>query len=637
MDNEKYNEIANDNYLLSSWGDDFFYVNEKGNLCVLPEKKANGPRIDIMDVIEEIKEKKIQLPAVVRFHDILWSQVKQLNEGFNEVIKEANYKGQYSGVYPIKVNQMREVVEEIVEAGKEFNYGLEAGSKPEILSVLSLNSNTQSLTILNGYKDEQYLKLALLGRKLERKIIVVIEKYSELVKLIKLSKEMKVKPIIGLRARINSRGSGRWSESGGERAKFGLSITEIIQAIDFVKSEGLLDCVKLFHFHIGSQVTNIQTIKSAINEGARIYSKLYRMGVPLEYFDVGGGLGVDYDGSKSGGDSSRNYTAKEYMSDVVYGLMQICDDEEVPHPNIVSESGRAITAHHSCIITNVVDVIDPLNNKYEVEISEEDHILVQNIKDAFNDLNESNIQEIYNDALAIKGDSINAFSLGVLELRERALIETYFSKISDKIVKLIKDMEDMPEDLESFEESNSKQYLCNFSVFQSLPDVWAINQLVPIVPLQRLNEEPTIKSTLVDITCDSDGKINSFIQKQGSANNTINLHKIEKDEEYYLGFFLTGAYQDVMGDMHNLFGRLNEVHIFCDDDDPTDFYIEEYIKGSSSETVLTTMQYNSSHMAFVIKKELDKAVKEGRITPREGVQLTDFYEESLSDYTYLEN
>lgn len=628
-------EEADSVYHISRWGDGYFDINDTGDLCVLPNRDENGPRINISEVLEEMKAQNIPLPIVVRFHDILRSHVKVLNETFRDVIREAGYQGKYTGVYPIKVNQMREVVEEIVDAGAPYDFGLEAGSKPELLSVLAYNENLNALTVLNGYKDEEYLRLALLGNKLGRKVIVVIEKFSELHKILKLSREMNVEPIIGLRAKMAIKGSGKWAESGGEKAKFGLTIAEMLRAVQILKDEGFLNSLKLFHFHIGSQVTDIRTVKEVIREGGRIFAKLAQLGAPLEYFDCGGGLGVDYDGSQSTSDSSMNYKVADYASDIVYILKEILDAEKVAHPNIVTESGRAITARHSCVITNVIDKIETSFTDYNTDVTPNEHAMVKNIREMFDTLTIENAQEVYNDALDSKRECLNAFRLGILKLEERAVIETLFWKITKKISSMLPQMEFIPENLFDIDEGIAPQYLCNFSIFQSAPDLWAIGQLLPIVPINRLNEKPEVLGTLVDITCDSDGKINKFIDIN-ETRTLLPLHDIRPDDEdYHIGLFLTGAYQDVMGDLHNLFGRLNEVHVFCDDEDPTDFYIEEVIHGSSAESVLSAMQYNPEAMAYTMKKNIDKRISGGKITPREGVRLVDFYESCLKSYTYL--
>jgi len=626
LDVNKYIENI---YHIERWGQGHFKVNQKGNLSTQD--------LDIYQVVKEIVEHNIELPVVVRFHDILRSQVITLNETFNKIINEAGYKGIYRGVYPIKVNQMREVVEEILDAGAPYHFGLEAGSKAELLSVLSLNHDKESLTVLNGYKDREFLKLALLGRKLGKKTVVVIEQYSELLNLIELAREMDVRPLIGIRARLSVVGSGKWSNSGGDTAKFGLTIPEILNALHYLRKNDYLDCLNLIHFHVGSQITNIQTIKDVVSEGTRIYTELKKLGAPIEYLDVGGGLGVDYDGSQSTHDSSRNYNLENYISDIVYGVKQLCDLEGVEHPNIVTESGRFITAPHSCLITEVVDKIDYRENEYKNAVNlNDEHILVKNIKELWRDISEEDRQESFNDALAIKKDGDNAFKLGVISIEEKAVIETNFWKICDWLKNKIGSMDFIPEEFENFSDKLSSQYLCNFSVFQSLPDHWAIGQLIPIVPISRLLELPTEQCSIVDITCDSDGKIDQFING-GEISRTLRLHDLKKDEPYYIGFFLTGAYQDVMGDMHNLFGRVNEVHVFSDDEDANGFFIETVVKGNSNRQVLSAMQYNPDLMAYSLKKEMDQKVTEKKIPSREGVKLINFYEKCLEGYTYLKN
>ena len=629
-------EDAEKVYQIGRWGEGYFTINEKGHLSVLPQKNTDGPVIDIYEVIKEIEGKNLGLPVVVRFHDILHAQVKNLNETFNKIIEDADYRGSYKGVYPIKVNQMREVVEEIIHAGSSYDFGLEAGSKAELLSVLAYNDNKDSLTILNGYKDEDFLRLALLGNKMGRNVIVVIEKFSELPALLRLAKEMKVTPRLGVRVRMSVKGRGKWFESSGDRAKFGLTIPEVLMTVEALKQENLISSFKLFHFHIGSQVTDIKTIKDSIAEGARIYAKLVKLGIYIEHFDLGGGLGIDYDGSRSTKNSSKNYSVYEYATDVIYGVKQVCDLEGVPHPNIVTESGRAITAHHSCVITKVIDKIETTMTNFNTDKSPDEHILVSNMREVFEELSSKNAQEMYNDSLQIKENASNAFRLGILNLEERAKIEVLYWKINKKISKKLKSMKFIPEELQGLDNSMAPQYLCNFSVFQSIVDSWAIEQLLPVVPIARLHEKPTNYCSIADITCDSDGKIDHFISENGEEyDRTLPLHDLNEGEDYYVGVFLTGAYQDVMGDMHNLFGRLNEVHVFSDADDSSDFYIEESIKGSSAEKVLITMQYNPEYMVYVIKKEIDGQMQKGKITPREGVRLVDFYADCLKSYTYL--
>jgi arginine decarboxylase len=620
-------------YNIDNWGSGYFTISSNGNLSVKVDEES--PAIEIAQVIQEMKLLNVKLPVVIRFHDILRAQVQKLNIAFIDCIKEAHYNGQFQGVYPIKVNQMREVVEEILEAGEEYNYGLEAGSKPELLAVLAYNTNMNALTVLNGYKDEDYLRLALLGTKLGRKIIIVIEKYSELPKLLKLSKEMNITPLIGLRGKMSIKSRGKWAASSGDRAKFGLSTSEIINAVNLMKENNLESSIKLFHFHIGSQISDIKTIKAAINEGSRIYTELHKLGCPVEYFDVGGGLGIDYDGTKSTSDSSVNYSLNEYVSDIVYGLKQTCDIENIPHPNIVTESGRAITAHHSCVVTNVIDEITVNKSSFKIENNHSEHIIIQNIRDLLDkDINEENYQEIFNDARQLKEQGSGAFNLGVISLTERAILETSYWRIMTSVFKFSKNLDAIPESLTNLESELSPQFLCNFSVFQSAADSWAIDQILPVAPITRLNEKPEETCSIADITCDSDGKINNFYSADGKS-GIMPIHSIDQSEEYLIGMFLTGAYQDVMGDMHNLFGRLNEVHIYSDKDDPQGFYIEEIIRGNSSSNVLSTMQYNPEYMAQKVKKSMNKLINKGGIAPRQAVKLIGFYEQCLTDYTYL--
>lgn len=630
-------EEAEKLYGVNRWGSGYFEIGSNGNLHVTPDLNNKDMRIDFKSVIEEIKQEGIQFPVVVRFHDVLRSQVSMLNETFNRTIQEAEYQARYMGVYPVKVNQMREVVEEIVEAGQPYEFGLEAGSKAELLTALAYNTNHNALTILNGYKDEEFLRLALLATKLERKIIVVIEKYSELVMLVDLAKQLGVTPIVGLRSKMTVKGRGKWEGSGGDKAKFGLTISEIISAARYLQKNDMGECFKLLHFHIGSQLTDIRAVKEAINEGARIYAELHKMGFELDYVDVGGGLGIDYDGTKSTSESSRNYSMDEYVADVVFGMKEVCDLEGVPHPHLVSESGRAITAHHSCVITEVLGEIRANSIEVETSVEEGEHVLVNNMRDlAFGIDKQNNLQEIFNDASQWKEQAMDAFKLRVVSLEELAKIETLYWQIMVKLQERLKNAEFVPEEMQELDYNLSSQYLCNFSVFQSAADTWAIDQVLPVMPLTRINEKPTVNCSLVDITCDSDGKINQFVLGEGIS-DVLPMHPLREGEQYYLGLFLTGAYQDVMGDMHNLFGRLNEVHIYAYDDDPEDFYIEEVVDGSSVNDVLSIMQYHPNTMAQTVKRLIDRNIAEGKMKPREGVRWTDFYENCLNGYTYLKS
>jgi len=630
-------ERASQYYNVSGWGAGFFSVNERGHIIVHPMGQP-GPVIDLMDVVEDIQERKIGFPCVVRFQDVLRARVKQINEAFAKAVSEMGYGARYFGVYPIKVNQMREVVEEIVDAGAPYHYGLEAGSKGELMVVLGMNADPEALTVCNGYKDEEYLRLALLGRKLGRKVIVVIEKLSELPHLLRLGEEMGVEPWIGLRSKLTTRGTGKWEGSSGDFAKFGLTVPEMIEAVKILKDAKKEHCAKLLHFHVGSQLTEIRVVKDAVNEGARVYAKLRKMGLGIEYFDVGGGLGVDYVGTHSNGyASSVNYTTEEYVGDVVYNVQRVCLNEGVPEPHIVSESGRAVTAHHSCIIMNVFGNIE-IGSAEEIAAASvanpDEAKVVREMREIVTSMTLRNRAEAYHDAVAKKEEALQMFKLGILGLEERAVVESLFWKLARGIAELNRGKKRLPRETKDLGDKIADQYMANFSLFQSAPDHWAFDQLFPIVPLHRLDEAPTQDATIVDITCDSDGKIDRFIENDG-VDETLALHTLKPGEPYYLGMFMTGAYQDIMGDMHNLFGRVNEIHVFVDDEDPEDFYIEEVIPGDTIEKVLSRVQYEPAELFRRVKASLDAKVKEGAIRPKEGVGLADFYEAVMKGYTYL--
>src|SRR5512138_438484 len=639
-------ERATQYYNVAGWGAGYFSINEKGHVVVHPMGQP-GPVIDLMDVVEDIQERKIGFPCVVRFQDVLRARVKQINEAFGKAIAEMGYGARYYGVYPIKVNQMREVVDEILDAGAPYHYGLEAGSKGELLLVLGFNVDPEAITICNGYKDEEFLRLALLGRKLGRKIIVVVEKLSELPHLLRLGEEMGVEPMIGLRSKLTTKGTGKWESSGGDFAKFGLTIPELIHAVRILKEKGKEHCAKLLHFHVGSQLTDIRVVKDAINEGARVYAKLRKMRLPIEYFDVGGGLGVDYvgthapangGGQQPGVASSVNYTLEEYVGDVVYNLQRVCSNEQVPEPHIVSESGRAVTAHHSCVVMNVfghIEIGAPEEIAAASASQPNEAKVVREMREIVAGLTARNKAEAYHDAVAKKEEALQMFKLGILGLEERAAVESLFWKLCRALVDMNRGKKRLPRDTRDLGDKIADQYMANFSLFQSAPDHWAFDQLFPIVPLHRMGEVPTKDCTIVDITCDSDGKIDRFIENDG-VDETLSLHALDSGEPYWLGMFMTGAYQDIMGDMHNLFGRVNEIHVFVDDEDPEDFYIEEVIPGDTIEKVLSRVQYEPAELFRRVKTALDQKVKDGAIRPKEGVSLADFYESVMRGYTYLQ-
>jgi arginine decarboxylase len=586
-------------YNIDRWGSGYFNINAAGNVQVMPTQ-AYGQAIDLMDVVSEARDRGMAFPLVVRFQDLLRHRVETINRAFQSAISEANYQNVYKGVFPIKVNQLREVVEEIMDAGRPFHFGLEAGSKPELIAALAVHRDPDGLIICNGYKDPTFIKNALLGRKLGKQVIMVVEKLEEVRQILQVSKEMSVVPLIGLRVRLQSKGSGKWATSGGENAKFGLSTADLIAASNYLKSEGMAESLVLVHFHVGSQVTDIGVIKRAVREAARFYAKLAIMGHPMQFLDVGGGLGVDYDGSRTASDSSMNYTLHEYARDVVYNIIDVCDSEKVPHPTIVSEGGRAIVAHHSVLVVEAFGSIEKISADLSLERRETDPKLFHDMVETQKSLTKQNRMEVLHDAQQIKEQCQSMFELGLLDL-ETAL---------------------------------GDQYLCNFSVFQSLLDHWALGQLFPIMPIHHLEQPPDRNGTLVDITCDSDGKVSSFIDLQ-DVKETLPLHRIQPGEPYYLGFFLMGAYQDIMGDLHNLFGRVNEVHVFLDEDEDSGWYIEEVIEGSTVGSVLSMTQWDQPELIRLVKAQVDAAIKSDRLKPNEAMRLLSEYERGLKGYTYL--
>ena len=621
-------------YMIDRWGAGYFGVNANGDLTVAPLQEG-GVAIPIIDALKDAQTLNLNTPLLIRFQDLLRHRVEGLNTAFNKAIADHNDKGTYRGVFPIKVNQLREVVEEIIDAGKPFNYGLEVGSKPEIYAGLAVHNDPDSLIVCNGYKDASYIRMAMLGRKLDKKIILIAEKLSELRAITKIAAEMNVVPWIGIRVRLLSKGSGKWATSGGEHAKFGLSTAEILEAIEILREAKMESSFKLLHFHIGSQIPDILTIKRAVREAAMYYTKLVKLGHPLEYLDVGGGLAIDYDGSRSTFHSSMNYTIEEYASDIVYSIMDVCDDERVPHPNIVSESGRAIVAHHSVLIVQAFGAIEKTPAE-PVSIRASDHKLIREVIEIDERVSEDTLNESWHDLVQIKEQAQTMFELGLLNLDVKARVETLFWQVAEKLEIIVRQMDpgEVPEDLKTLKTELADQHICNFSVFQSLLDHWALGQLFPIVPIHRLNEKPQLESTLVDITCDSDGKVQKYIDLY-DVRETLPLHELRNGEPYYLGIFLTGAYQDIMGDIHNLFGRVNEVHVFIDPDEESGFYIEEEIPGQSIGEVLAMTQYDWRDIEKRMKSQIDAAIKADRLKPTEGMRLLQDFERGLKDQTYL--
>ncbi|MGA9579140.1 MAG: biosynthetic arginine decarboxylase [Terrimicrobiaceae bacterium] len=620
-------------YNVDRWGGGYFTVNKKGDVVVLPNR-SNDQKIDLMEIVAEAKKRKLDFPLTVRFHDLLRDRVETINKAFAEAIETMGYRGVYRGVFPIKVNQLREVVEEILDAGKPWHFGIEAGSKPELMAALALHQDPESLIICNGYKDTAFVRNALLGRKLGKTVILVVEKVEELTHILRVASQMQVEPFIGLRVRLLSKGAGKWATSGGENAKFGLSTAELVAASDLLARSGLANALKLVHFHVGSQVPDIGTIKRATKEAARFYSKLHKMGHELGYLDVGGGLGVDYDGSCTTFDSSTNYSLNEYARDIVYSIMEVCDAEGVPHPTIVSESGRAIVAHHSVLIVEAFGSIEKSRNGEKVEAASGDPQIVHDIIEIYENLGRKNRLENLHDAQEIRERAQSMFDLGLLDLREKARVETVYWQIAGAVVGMFQGMRYVPEEVKEMEVALGDQFLCNFSVFQSLLDHWALGQLFPVMPLHRLNELPDRNATIVDITCDSDGKVSKFVDLQ-DVKETLPLHRWISGEPYYIGFFLVGAYQDIMGDMHNLFGRVNEMHIYLDEDEDRGYYVEEVLPGSTIGQVLSLTQWDTNELARRMKGQVDAAIKSDRLKPSDAMRLLDDYEKGLGAYTYL--
>src|SRR5256712_5314428 len=626
-------ESAIATYNVDGWGGGYFTVNAEGNVVAKPLQE-NGGSITILEVVNEARSRGLSFPLVIRFQDLLRHRVESVNLAFQNAITEFGYRGQYRGVFPIKVNQLREVIEEIVDAGQQFHFGLEAGSKPELVAALAMHKDAESLIICNGYKDPAFIRIALLGCKLDKSVIIVSEKLEELEQTIRASKEVGVEPHIGIRVRLYSKGSGKWSPSGGENAKFGLDTTVLMAASAMLRDAGFAHCLKLIHFHVGSQVPDISTIKRAVREAARYYAKLSKLGHELGYLDVGGGLGVDYDGSGSDFDSSANYSLEEYANDVVWNIMDVCDSEGVAHPAIVSEGGRAIVAHHSVLVMEAFSSIERTAPKLKVEAMENDHKLVRDILDVKQRLKRGNRLESLHDIQQIKEEAQQMFDLGLLDLESKAKIETVYWQLAQQIVNMHRGLRYVPEEGKQLETSLGDQYICNFSILQSLLDHWALGQLFPIMPIHRLTTPPDRNGMIVDITCDSDGRVCKFVDLQ-DVRDTLPLHRIVPGEIYYLGVFMVGAYQDIMCDLHNLFGLVTDRHVFLDPDEESGWYIEEVIEGSTIGEVLAMTQWDKVELMRLLKTQVDSAIKTDRLKPNDAMKPLSDYERRLQEYTYL--
>jgi arginine decarboxylase len=625
-------ESAKKLYGFNRWGNRYFTIDDDGLVCVTPNR--SGQSIRIIDALNEAKSRGLQPPLLLRFQDILRDRVEALNAAFAKAIKTEKYAGKYRGVFPVKVNQLREVVEEILEAGTPFQFGLEAGSKPELLLAMAYIDDQKRLLICNGYKDETYLRLALMATKMGNQVIVVIEQLDELDILLRLAAEWNVKPSIGVRIKLQSQGEGKWATSSGEKAKFGLTTPELVLAMRKLEKADMKDALKLVHFHIGSQVPNIITIKNAVSEAARYYCHLKKQGFAMGFLDVGGGLGIDYDGSRTNFESSMNYSMGVYARDVVFNIQSVCEQAKVPVPDIVSESGRAIVAPHSVLILEVFNRISRKEYVEENPGSGKKHPVIENLEYSLANESDFSPLERYHDALQKRDEAYSLFNLGYLDLETRAMAESLYWKICRQIVAEIPRRGYQHEELLELRSTLVDQYVCNFSVFQSLLDHWALNQLFPIAPIHRHLEEPTVNAIIADITCDSDGKISKFIDLEDELADFLPLHPLN-DEPYYLGIFLSGAYQDIMGDMHNLFGKVSEAHVFLEEDEEDGFYIEEIIRGSQNKQVLELTQYHSHDLIRMVKKQIDSATRSDTIKPREGMRLLNFYQDTLSESMYL--
>ncbi len=623
---------AREHYNIKGWGAGYFDINSKGNIVVHPDQKSTH-YIDLKELVDDIQSKGYSLPVLIRFSDILKASIANLANSFQNSIDEYGFEGQYHGVYPIKVNQQRQVVEEIVKFGQPFNIGLEAGSKPELHAILAILDNPEALLVCNGYKDEAFIRLALMSQKLGKKVFIVVEKLDELALIEKVAKELGVQPNIGLRIKLVTAGQGRWSSSTGEYSKFGLNTMELMEALEIAKSKNILDCVKLIHFHLGSQITNIRRIKDSLKEVGRFYSELMKFGCNIQYIDVGGGLGIDYDGSRSTFASSTNYSVQEYANDVVYHLLEICKAEDLPHPNIISESGRAMTAHHSILVVNVLDVTSFPEWSEQIEIADDAPEVVKEVFDVLDSTSNKNLIESWHDAVHLKDEAQNQFLLGLISLTDRAMAERIYWGICRKIEKLSSRLKFLPDDIRSLKTKLADKYFCNFSVFQSVPDSWAIDQVFPVVPLNRLNEEPDRDATLEDLTCDSDGRIDTFIGTHGGTENTLRVHSLQPGETYSLCIFLTGAYQEILGDLHNLFGDTNTVHVSLKEDGSLNY--EQIIEGEDVTDVLDYVQFSADELAGRIDGFLIGCVQRGVVTQKEADDFLALYKEGLNGYTYL--
>ena len=624
-------EDSSELYNICGWGVNYFNINEKGHMVVTPRK--DGVEVDLKELMDELSLRDVSAPVLVRFPDILDNRIEKTANCFAKAAKEYNYNAENFIIYPIKVNQMRPVVEEIIGHGKKYNLGLEAGSKPELHAVISVNMDSDSLIVCNGYKDQSYIELAILAQKMGKRIFIVVEKMNELELIAQAAKKFDVRPNIGIRIKLASSGSGKWEESGGDASKFGLTSSEVLKALEILQEKGLQDCLKLIHFHIGSQITKIRRIQTALREASNFYVQLRKMGYGVDFVDCGGGLGVDYDGTRSSNsESSVNYSIQEYVNDCVYTFVEAADKNGVPHPNLITEGGRSLAAHHSVLIMEVLETASLPEMPEEYEANPEAHKLVRDIYDIWCHLSTRTMLEDWHDVQQIREEALDLFAHGLVDLKTRSDIEQMYWSVCHEINSLAQSQKHIPDELRKIDKLLADKYFCNFSLFQSLPDSWAIDQLFPIVPIQRLDEKPTRNATIQDITCDSDGKIANFVTSNYNS-HTLPVHPLKKGEPYYLCVFLVGAYQEILGDLHNLFGDTNAVHVSVDKDG---YKINQIIDGETVDEVLDYVQYNTKKMVRTLETWVTKAVKDGKISLEQGREFLNNYRSGLYGYTYLE-
>ena len=624
-------EDSEELYNIKGWGVNYFGINDKGHAYVSPRK--DGVKIDLKEVVDDLASRDITAPVLLRFPDILDNRIEKTSECFNKAAEEYEYKAEHFIIYPIKVNQMRPVVEEIISHGKKYNLGLEAGSKPELHAVLATNMDSDSLIICNGHKDQNFIELALLGQKMGKRVFLVVEKLPELITIAQTAEKLGVRPNLGIRIKLAASGTGKWQESGGDASKFGLNSSELLQALQMLDEMGMHDCLKLIHFHIGSQITKIRRISTALREASQFYVQLHAMGFNIEFVDCGGGLGVDYDGTRSSNsESSVNYSIQEYVNDCVYTFVDAANKNHIPHPNLITEGGRSLTAHHSVLVVDVMESVSMPHMDENFHPTEQDHQLVHDLTEIWDKLSPRSMLEDWHDAQDIRDEALDLFRHGIIDLNTRAQIESLYWSITREISELAHHQKHVPDELRTLDKMMADKYFCNFSLFQSLPDSWGIDQLFPIMPIERLNEKPTVSATLQDITCDSDGKISAYVN-YNQQTSYLPLHSFREGEHYYIGVFLVGAYQEILGNMHNLFGDTNAVHVTVDEDG---YSIDKTIDGETVADVLEYVQYDPKRLVRRLEAWVSKAVKEGKITIEEGKEFISNYRSGLYGYTYLE-